>query len=98
MTVWQFKWKIQQAMASSRQYKLEGLVHVDEFLIGEYEEGKVGRSSDSKKKLVVVALEILKDNVGVGRTYAQIIESASSKEFTLRKVILYGCVPPKNTT
>ena len=81
MTVWQFKWKIQQAMTSSRQYKLEGLIHVDEFLIGEYEEGKVGRSSDSKKKLVVLALEILEDKVSVGRAYAQIIESASSKEF-----------------
>ena len=80
MTVWQFKWKIQQAMASSRLYKLEGLVHVDEFLIGEYEEGKVGRSADSKKKLVVVALEIL-DKGGVGRAYAQIIDQASSKEF-----------------
>jgi transposase-like protein len=80
MTVWQFKWKIQQAMASSRLYKLEGLVHVDEFLIGEYEEGKVGRSAYSKKKLVVVALEIL-DKGGVGRAYSQIIEQASSKEF-----------------
>ena len=81
MTVWQFKWKIQQAMSSSGHHKLEGLVHVDEFLIGEYEEGKVGRSGESKKKLVVVALEILEDKVGVGRAYAQIIESASSKEF-----------------
>jgi hypothetical protein len=49
MTAWQFKRKIQQAMASSQQYKLEGVVHVDEFLIGEYEKGKLGRSSDSKK-------------------------------------------------
>jgi hypothetical protein len=81
MTVWQFKWKIQQAMASSRLHKLEGLVHVDEFLIGEYEEGKVGRSGDSKKKLVVVALEILEAKGGVGRAYAQIIERASYKEF-----------------
>ena len=80
MTVWQFKWKIQQAMASSRTQKLSGIVHVDEFLIGQYEEGKVGRSSDSKKKLVIVALEILAKG-GVGRAYAQVIESASSKEF-----------------
>lgn len=80
MTAWQFKWKIQQAMASSRQYKLEGLVHVDEFLIGEYEEGKQGRSSDSKKKLVIVALEILGEH-GVGRAYAQVIDRASAQEF-----------------
>ena len=80
MTVWQFKWKIQQAMASSQRHKLEGTVHVDEFLIGEYEEGKVGRSSDSKKKLVVIALEILEKG-GVGRAYARIINHASGKEF-----------------
>jgi hypothetical protein len=80
MTAWQFKWKIQQAMASSKRFPLTGEVHVDEFLIGEYEAGKKGRNSDSKKRLVVVALEILKDG-GVGRAYAQVIESASAKEF-----------------
>lgn len=46
-TVWEFMWKIQQAMTSSRKSQLEGNVQVDEFLVGEYEEGKVGRSSDS---------------------------------------------------
>jgi hypothetical protein len=80
MTAWQFKWKIQQAMASSKRFPLTGEVHVDEFLIGEYEEGKKGRSSDSKKRLVVVALEILGEK-GVGRAYAQVIENASAKEF-----------------
>lgn len=80
-TVWEFKWKIQQAMASSRKNKLGGKVQVDEFLIGEYEEGKVGRSGDSKKKLVIVALEILEGKGGVGRAYAQVIDNASSKEF-----------------
>jgi hypothetical protein len=74
MTVLQFKWKVQQAMSSSQTHKLSGTVHVDEFLIGQYEEGKVGRSSDSKKKLVIVALEILEKG-GVGRAYAQVIES-----------------------
>lgn len=80
-TVWEFKWKIQQAMTSSRKNPLRGKVQVDEFLIGEYEEGKVGRSRDSKKKLVIVALEILDDNAGVGRAYAQVINKASGKEF-----------------
>lgn len=79
-TVWEFKWKIQQSMRSSGQYPLTGTVCVDEFLVGEYEEGKPGRSSGSKKKLVIVALEIL-GNKGVGRAYAQIIESASADEF-----------------
>ena len=80
MTAWQFKWKIQQAMASSGRFPLQGVVHVDEFLIGEYEEGKKGRSSDSKKKLVVIALEIL-DGEGVGRAYGKVINNASAKEF-----------------
>lgn len=80
-TVWEFKWKIQQAMASSRKNKLGGKVQVDEFLIGQYEEGKAGRSGNSKKKLVIVALEILEQKSGVGRAYAQVIDRASSKEF-----------------
>jgi len=76
-TCWEFKWEIQQAMASSLQYPLEGVVHVDEFMIGGSEEQKRGRSKGAKK-LVVVALEIL--NSGVGRAYAEVIENASSKE------------------
>ena len=80
-TAWEFKWKIQQAMASSRRNQLEGTIQIDEFLIGQYEEGKVGRSGDSKKKLVIVALEILVDKGSVGRAYAQVIKRASSKEF-----------------
>ena len=80
MTCWEFKWKIQQAMRSSRQHPLTETVHVDEFYIGEYEEGKVGRSLDSKKRLIVVALEILGQK-GVGRAYAQVIDHASGKEF-----------------
>jgi hypothetical protein len=67
-------------MSSSRQHPLSGKVHVDEFYIGEYEEGKSGRSLDSKKRLVVVALEILEKR-GVGRAYAQVISHASGKEF-----------------
>jgi hypothetical protein len=77
-TCWDFKWKLQQAMKSSLKYKLEGEVHVDEFLIGGPEEQKRGRSK-GKKKLVILALEKVKD--GVGRAYAQQIESSSSKEF-----------------
>jgi hypothetical protein len=80
VTCWEFKWKIQQAMRSSKRYPLSGTVHVDDFYVGEYEEGKVGRSLDSKKRLVVVGLEIL-DKGGVGRAYAQIINNASAKEF-----------------
>jgi len=78
-TCWEFKWKIQQVMASSKRYPLMGNVHIDEFFIGEYEEGKAGRNSSSKKRLVIIALEILEDE-NVGRAYAQVINSASAKE------------------
>lgn len=78
MTSWEFKWKIQQAMQSSKKYPLEGEVQVDDFFIGGPEEQKRGRSK-GKKRLVVVALEKVKN--GVGRAYAQVIEHASSEEF-----------------
>ncbi len=77
-TCWEFKWKIQQAMQSSKQHPLSGEVHIDEFFIGGPEEQKRGRSKGNKR-LVVVALEKVKD--GVGRAYAQIIEAASAEEF-----------------
>ena len=50
-------------------------------MIGEYEEGKTGRNANSKKKLVVIALEILGEKDRVGRAYAQVIDHASSKCF-----------------
>ena len=64
-------------MQSSLQYPLTGIVHVDEFWVGESEEQKRGRSK-GKKKLIALALEIV-DN-GVGRAYAEAIENASGKE------------------
>ena len=77
-TCWEFKWKIQQAMHSSKQYPLTGEVHVDELFVGGPEEQKRGRSK-GEKKLVVIALEKVED--GVGRAYAQVIEHASGAEF-----------------
>lgn len=76
-TCWGFKWKIQQAMASSLANPLQGTVHVDEFFVGGPDEQKRGRSKGDKK-LVVLALEIIE--AGVGRAYAEVIEHASSKE------------------
>ena len=79
-TCWSFKWKIQQAMASSFTSLLKGTVHVDEFFVGGAEKHKRGRAKGNKK-LVVVALEIIEK--GVGRAYAEVIEHASSKELGL---------------
>lgn len=76
-TCWEFKWKLQQAMASSLSYPIKEIVHVDEFWIGESETNKPGRSH-GKKKQVAILLEIL--DGGVGRAYAEVIENASAKE------------------
>jgi len=77
-TCWAFKWKIQQAMQSSGNYPLSGEVHIDEFVIGDHEEQKRGRSHGSKR-IVILALEIVEK--GVGRTYAQVIDKYSSNSF-----------------
>ena len=79
-TCWEFKWKIQQAMKSSGNYPLTGTVHVDEFYVGGEEEEVFGRSSNTRKKLAVVALEVLDDG-GAGRAYGQFIDNASAASF-----------------
>ena len=53
-------------------------VHIDELFIGGPEEQKRGNSKGNKR-LVIAALEKVKD--GVGSAYAQIIENASSEKF-----------------
>jgi len=78
-----FMHKICEAMKSSGKHPINGKVHVDEFVIGGKEEGKVGRSYDSKKKKVVCAVE-LTDEGKVKRMYAMKIDNYSSKE--LKKI------------
>ena len=45
-----FMHKVREAMKSSKNYPMKGVVHVDEFVVGGIEKGKVGRSYDSIKK------------------------------------------------
>jgi hypothetical protein len=45
-------------MKCSQKYPLTEIVHIDEFTVGGKEEGKQGRSYDSKKKKVVIAVEL----------------------------------------
>ena len=45
-----FMHKVREAMKSSENHPINGRVQVDEFVLGGKEEGKVGRSYDSKKK------------------------------------------------
>jgi len=82
-TCWFFKRKMQQAMHSSNEYLLDGLVEVDEFVVGGPEPGKPGRSK-GKKKLVVLAIEIRinkHQEPTLERTYARLTQAASAEEF-----------------
>lgn len=74
-----FMHKVREAMRSSENYPMEGNVHVDEFVIGGKEEGKVGRSYDSNKKKMVCAVE-LTDDGKVKRMYSLNIDNYSAKE------------------
>lgn len=78
-TCWEFKWKVQQAMQSSGRYPLKGVVHVDEFYIGGEEEGGKRGRCKGNKRLVIIALEIVRG--GLGRAYASTIKDASSDSF-----------------
>jgi hypothetical protein len=77
-TCWEFKRKIQIVMKSSGKYPISGTIQVDEFYVGGEEEGVIGRGK-GKKRLVVIALEVVE--AGVGRGYARVIPDASSSSF-----------------
>ena len=79
MTCWEFKWKIQQAMQSSGRYPLKGEVHVDEFYVGGKEEGGKRGRGKGNKRLVIIALEVVKGDFG--RAYAMTIKDASPASF-----------------
>ncbi|PCH70254.1 MAG: IS1595 family transposase [Bacteroidales bacterium] len=74
-----FMHKVRTAMKSSENYPMDGEVHVDEFVVGGKEKGKVGRSYNSKKKKVVCAVQ-LTDEGKIKRMYALKIDNYSSKE------------------
>jgi hypothetical protein len=80
-TAWLFMHKVRIAMKSSESQPMTGLVFIDEFVYGGKENLKQGRSNDSKKKKIVVAVEIDK-NRGVKRAYFKKIENYSSKELS----------------
>jgi len=76
-TAWAFSHKIRLGMESKGDHPMEGLVHVDEFVIGGKENGKQGRSYHAKKKKVVCAVE-LDEGEQVKRVYAKRIDDFSS--------------------
>jgi hypothetical protein len=76
-TCWFFRRKVQEAVRSSGNNPLNGLVEVDEFFVGGPETGKTGRGNE-KKQLVVMGLQV--DAFGIHRCYAKMIENATSDE------------------
>lgn len=76
-TCYYFKRKVMQAMKSNGHIKLQGKVDVDEFFVGGYEEGKIGRSK-GKKKQVVMGIEM--KNKGIYRCHALQIENCGTKQ------------------
>lgn len=74
-----FMHKVREAMKSSENHPMDGNVHVDEFVVGGKEKGKVGRSYHVKKKKIVCALE-LTDEGKVKRMYSMKIDNYSAKE------------------
>ena len=76
-TSWTFCHKVRIAMESSRNHPLVGDVQVDEFVFGGKENLKQGRSTDSKKKKLVGAVELTKKGT-VKRVYFNKIEDYSS--------------------
>lgn len=72
-----FMHKVREAMKSSQTQPMKGDVHVDEFVQGGKESGKVGRSYASKKKKTACAVELTPAGK-VKRIYSMKIEDFSS--------------------
>ena len=80
-TAWLFMHKVRTAMKSSELYSVSGTVLVDEFVYGGRENLKQGRSTDTKKKKIVVAIE-LTESRKIKRAYFKTIDNYSSKELS----------------
>lgn len=76
-TAWLFMQKVRNAMKSSETMPMEGDVVVDEFVFGGRENLKQGRSTDSKKKKIIVAIE--KGESGIKRVYFKTLKNYSSE-------------------
>ena len=75
--------KVRISMASSASKPMIGQVFVDEFVFGGKEDLKQGRSNDSKKKKLIVAVETTETG-GIKRVYFDQLTNYSCKE--IRKI------------
>src|SRR5680860_116615 len=74
-----FTHQVREAMKSSGNHPMDGTVHIYEFVVGGREQGKVGRSYDSKKKKAVCAVQLTGDGK-VRRMYSMKSDNFSGKE------------------
>ncbi|CAH8281964.1 ISXO2 transposase-like protein [Mariniflexile fucanivorans] len=65
-------------MSSSESSPMDGIVNVDEFVLGGKEQGKIGRSYKGNKKKAITAVELTKEGK-VKRMYAMKIEDFSAR-------------------
>lgn len=65
-------------MKSSETHPMDGIVHIDEFVVGGKEKEKQGRSYDSKKKKSICAVQLTEDGK-VKRFYILKIKDFSAK-------------------
>lgn len=73
-----FMMKVREAMESKGKDPMDGDVHVDEFVLGGKEEGKIGRSYNGKKKKAITAVQLTADGK-VKRMYAMKINDFSAE-------------------
>lgn len=69
--------KVREAMESNGNHPMDGTVHVDEFVLGGFVKGKIGRSYDVKNKKAVTAVQLTPEGK-VRRMYAMRIEDFSA--------------------
>jgi ISXO2-like transposase domain/Transposase zinc-ribbon domain len=74
-TCWLFQQKVMKAMASSGKYPLQGMVEVDETVVGGEEKNTRGRQNKNKKLL---AIGIERKGKGISRMYGKVIVDGSS--------------------
>ena len=78
-TAWKFKLKVKNAMVQEKQRMLQGVVQVDETLVGGYSKGNVGRSL-GEKSAVLIAVEDIGEGKA-GNIRMEIIESFKAEIF-----------------
>lgn len=82
-TAWLFMRKIRTSLKSSENYPMNNnngsIIYVDEFVVGGYEEGKIGRTKDSKKRKMLMVVEATNKNK-IKRVYGVKIQAYSHIE------------------